>query len=72
MNLPGAQRQISGYLVVPKRPRLPLVSSGGRSGKAVPEPGVFCVRDWSLNMGSRGGGGHVKFYPYEKGGHKKF
>ena len=19
-----------------------------------------------------GGGGHVKFYPYEKGGHKKF
>ena len=34
------------------------------------------VRDWSLITG-RGGlqngrGGHVKFYPYEKGGRKKF
>ena len=40
----------------------------------------FCpgppVREWSLITG-RGGlqngrGGHVKFYPYEKGGRKKF
>ena len=35
------------------------------------------VRDWSLIMGrggykTGGGGGHVKFYPYEKGGRKKF
>ena len=34
------------------------------------------LRDWSLITG-RGGlqnrrGGHVKFYPYEKGGRKKF
>ena len=34
------------------------------------------VRDWSLITG-RGGlqngrGGHVKFYPYVKGGRKKF
>ena len=34
------------------------------------------VRDWSLITG-RGGlqngrGGHVKFYPYTKGGRKKF
>ena len=34
------------------------------------------IRDWSLITG-RGGlqngrGGHVKFYPYEKGGQKKF
>ena len=34
------------------------------------------VRDWSLITG-RGGlqnrrGGHLKFYPYEKGGQKKF
>ena len=34
------------------------------------------LRDWSLITG-RGGatkreGGHVKFYPYEKGGQKKF
>ena len=30
------------------------------------------IRDWSLIMGrggyKTGGGGHVKFYPYEKGG----
>ena len=39
----------------------------------------FCwgyVREWSIITG-RGGlqngrGGHVKFYPYEKGGRKKF
>ena len=35
-------------------------------------------RDWSLITGRGGGlqngrgGGHVKFYPYEKGGRKKF
>ena len=34
------------------------------------------LREWSLITG-RGGlqngrGGHVKFYPYEKGGRKKF
>ena len=34
------------------------------------------VRDWSLITG-RGGatkreGGHMKFYPYEKGGREKF
>ena len=33
-------------------------------------------RDWSLITGrggyKTGGGGHVKFYPYEKGGRKKF
>ena len=34
------------------------------------------IREWSLITG-RGGlqngrGGHVKFYPYEKGGQKKF
>ena len=34
--------------------------------------------DWSLITGRGGGatkregGGHVKFYPYEKGGRKKF
>ena len=27
------------------------------------------LRDWSL---IRGRGGHVKFYPYEKGGWNKF
>ena len=37
----------------------------------------FYVRDWSLIMGRGGatkreGGGHVKFYSYEKGGWKKF
>ena len=37
----------------------------------------LCIRDWSLIMG-RGatkrerGGGHVKFYPYKKGGGKSF
>ena len=34
------------------------------------------VRDWSLITGTsgiqNGRGGHVKFYPYEKGGQKKF
>ena len=35
------------------------------------------VRDWSLIKGRGGatkreGGGHVKFYPYEKGGRKKY
>ena len=36
------------------------------------------VRDWSLitgregAMNRRGGGGHVKFYPYEKGGQHFF
>ena len=35
------------------------------------------IRDWSLITGrgggyKTGGGGHVKFYPYEKGGRKKF
>ena len=35
------------------------------------------VRDWSLIPGRGGGatkreGGHVKFYPYKKGGRKKF
>ena len=34
------------------------------------------IRDWSLITGrggyKTGGGGHVKFYPYEKGGQKKF
>ena len=33
------------------------------------------VRDWSLITGrggyKTGGGGHVKFYPYEKGGQKR-
>ena len=34
-------------------------------------------RDWSLITGRGGGatkreGGHVKFYPYEKGGQKNF
>ena len=46
--------------------------------RCVKYPLVF--RDWSLIMGrggatkrERGGGGaHVKFYPYEKGGRKKF
>ena len=37
---------------------------------------LIIIRDWSLITG-RGGlqnrrGGHVKFYPYEKGGRKKF
>ena len=35
------------------------------------------LREWSLITGrggykTGGGGGHVKFYPYEKGGQKKF
>ena len=34
------------------------------------------LRDWSLITGKgatkREGGGHVKFYPYEKGGRKCF
>ena len=35
------------------------------------------LRDWSLITGRGGGatkreGGHVKFYPYEKGGRKSF
>ena len=34
------------------------------------------VRDWSLITGKGGAtkreGGHVKFYPYEKGGGKSF
>ena len=39
------------------------------------DPGI-AIRDWSLITG-RGGlqngrGGHVKFYPYKKGGRKKF
>ena len=37
---------------------------------------VKVLRDWSLITGRRGAtkreGGHVKFYPYEKGGRKKF
>ena len=37
---------------------------------------LMIIRDWSLITG-RGGatkreGGHVKFYPYEKGGRKIF
>ena len=36
-----------------------------------------CIRDWSLITGREatkreGGGVHVKFYPYEKGGGKSF
>ena len=34
------------------------------------------IRDWSLIAGrggyKMGGGGHVKFYPYEKGGGESF
>ena len=35
------------------------------------------IRDWSLIIGRgattrKRGRGHVKFYPYEKGGHNKF
>ena len=35
------------------------------------------LRDWSLITGrggykTGGGGGHMKFYPYEKGGRKRF
>ena len=36
---------------------------------------AFLFRDWSLITGRGGGyktGGHVKFYPYENGGRKKF
>ena len=38
---------------------------------------VWHLRDWSLITGRRGGcktggGGHVKFYPCEKGGGKSF
>ena len=38
---------------------------------------LISIRDWSLITGrgaatKREGGGHVKFYPYEKGGRKKF
>ena len=53
--------------------------------KAPPPPEKFLptplctsvLRDWSLITGrgggyKMGGGGHVKFYPYEKGGRKKF
>ena len=37
---------------------------------------LLILRDWSLITGSGGatkreGGGHVKFYPYKKGGRKK-
>ena len=35
----------------------------------------YTIRDWSLITGRRGAtkweGGHVKFYPYEKGGGQK-
>ena len=33
--------------------------------------GTLVLRDWSLITGrgaTKGGGGHVKFYPYVKGG----
>ena len=39
---------------------------------------ALVLKDWSLITGREGGGlqngrgGHVKFYPYEKGGRKKF
>ena len=37
---------------------------------------VLMLRDWSLITGGGGAekweGGHVKFYPYEKGGWKNF
>ena len=40
---------------------------------AVTEINLSIIRDWSLITGrgwatKRKGGGHVKFYPYEKGG----
>ena len=46
----------------------------------MPQDGIHeGLRDWSLITGRRGGGatkreggGHVKFYPYEEGGRKKF
>ena len=44
----------------------------------IPRPAGCGIRDWSLITGrgggykTGGGGGHVKFYPYEKGGRKKF
>ena len=53
--------------------------------RVVGERDVWCIssqapdkiREWSLIMGRGGGlqhgrGGHMKFYPYEKGGRKKF
>ena len=44
---------------------------------------MYAIRDWSLIMGrgggyktgrgvGGGGGGQVKFYPYKKGGRKRF
>ena len=36
---------------------------------------IHLFRDWSLITGrgaTKREGGHVKFYPCEKGGHKKF
>ena len=45
-------------------------------GQKTKNSALGTLRDWSLITG-RGGlqngrGGHVKFYPYEKGGRKKF
>ena len=47
----------------------------GSEGKDIKDT-VLNVRDWSLITGrggykTGGGGGHVKFYPYEKGGAEK-
>ena len=42
---------------------------------AVTEINLFIIRDWSLITGrgwaTKRKGGHVKFYPYEKGGAEK-
>ena len=50
-----------------------FLTTGGR--KQVLKDITVLVRDWSLTTGRGGyktGGGHVKFYPYKKGGHTKF
>ena len=47
----------------------------GGQGPCIQEAGAI-IRDWSLITGRGGlhngrGGGHVKFYPYGKGGGRK-
>ena len=52
-----------------------MISPGSVVDRGWEGGGEQCLRDWSLITGGGGyktGGGHVKFYPYEKGGRKKF
>ena len=71
------------YVNGPKNPKNPKTPATGRqrrtktAGQSGPCVQAYTkLRDWSLITGGgglqNGRGGHVKFYPYERGGGKSF